>query len=289
MLRNKWGKKLEGAIGINPNLSRDEIFGHLNDTRQELLKQIGLEFNEFGDVVVGHVVIEKYISLFLPQPGTQSLINTPNNCLILMDYTDGFPWLKWSRHFTGETSVRVKLIEPYNLLSTVLTVALWFGNNDYETTKKCGRAVYKQLKELKTVKHPLTGQEIKIIRRTCGNGKERRLSTGSSSAKSTYPIPEAPEHQSHKIVCPVPVWTVSDAESCQKKIETELCRKAPTKEKRREFPKQNLGNTGRKNLNGAPLSEYYPGTAHLRFRSAEMICLRIVKIAAGKTCLFKLL
>ena len=40
-----------------------------------------------------------------------------------MDYTDGFPWLKWPRHFTGETNVRVKLIEPYNLLSTVLAVA----------------------------------------------------------------------------------------------------------------------------------------------------------------------
>ena len=125
VLRNKWGKKLEGAIGINPILSKDEIFGHLNDTRQELLKQIGLEFNEFGEVVVDHVDIEKYISMLLIQPGTQSVINTPNNCLILMDYTDGFPWLKWSRHFTGETSVRVTLIEPYNFLSTVLTVALW--------------------------------------------------------------------------------------------------------------------------------------------------------------------
>ena len=173
-------EKLEGAIGINPILSKDEIFGHLNDTRQELLKQIGLEFNEFGEVVVRHVDIEKYISMFLIQPGTQSVINTPNNCLILMDYTDGFPWLKWSRHFTGETSVRVKLIEPYNLLSTVLTVALWLGNDDYETTKKCGHAVYKHLKELKTIQHPLTEQEIKIIIRTCGDGKERRLSTGCS-------------------------------------------------------------------------------------------------------------
>ena len=292
VLRNKWGKKLEGAIGINPILSKDEIFGHLNDTRQELLKQIGLEFNEFGEVVGGHVDIEKYISLFLTQPGTQSVINTPNNCLIVMDYTDGFPWLKWSRHFKRETSVRVKLIEPYNLLSTVLTVALWLGNDDYETTKRCGHAVYKQLKELKTIKHPLTGQEIKIIRRTCGDGKERRLSTASSSAKSTYPIPEAPEHQSQlgnmKIICPEPVWTVSDAESCQKKFETELCGKAPTKEKRREFAKQNLGNTGRKNLNGTPLSEYYPGTAHLSFRSVETLCLRIAKIAAGKMSLFKL-
>ena len=79
VLRNKWGKKLEGAIGINPILSKDEIFGHLNDTRQELLKQIGVEFNEFGEVVVGHVDTEKYISMFLTQPGTESVINTPNN------------------------------------------------------------------------------------------------------------------------------------------------------------------------------------------------------------------
>jgi len=68
-----------------------------------------------------------------------------------MDYTDGFPWLKWSRHLTGETSVRVKLAEPHNLLSTVLTGALWLWNDDYETTRKCGQAFYKQLKELKTI------------------------------------------------------------------------------------------------------------------------------------------
>ena len=74
----------------------------------------------------------------------------------------------------------------------------------------------------------------------------------------------------------------------RKKFETQLCGKAPTKEKRREFAKQNLGNTGRKNLNGTPLSEYYPGTAHLGFRSAETLCLRIAKIAAGKMSLFKL-
>ena len=107
--------------------------------------------------------------------------------------------------------------------------------------------------------------------------KERRISTGNSSAKSTYPIPEAPKKQSQL-----------DAESYHKKFEAELCGKAPTKEKHREFAKQNLGNTGRKNLNCIPLSEYYPGTANLEFRSAETLCLRIAKIAAGKICLFKL-
>ena len=74
----------------------------------------------------------------------------------------------------------------------------------------------------------------------------------------------------------------------RKKFETELCGEPPTKEKHREFAKQNLGNSGRKNLSGKHLSEYYPGSAHLGFWSAEMLCLRIAKIAAGKMCLFKL-
>ena len=75
----------------------------------------------------------------------------------------------------------------------------------------------------------------------------------------------------------------------RKKFETKLCGKAPTKENHREFAKQNLGNTGHKNLNGTPLSEYYHGTAHLGFQSAETLCLRITKIATGEMCLFKLL
>ena len=65
------GEKLEGPIGINPILSKDEIFGHLNDTCQEYRnKLVLLEFNEFGEVFLGHVDIEKYISLFPTQPGT---------------------------------------------------------------------------------------------------------------------------------------------------------------------------------------------------------------------------
>ena len=148
------------ANGINPILSKEKIFGKLNDQRQELLTKIGLEFNVFGELVVGHVDVEKYITLFLSQRGTQSAINMPHNNMIIMDYTDGFPWLKWSRHFTGETSVRIKIIEPYNLMSTDLTVALWLGNDDFDTVKKCTEPVFKQLRDLQSVVHPLYGKEI---------------------------------------------------------------------------------------------------------------------------------
>ena len=114
-----------------------------------MLEKIGLTFIGFGEVVVGYVDIEKYITLFISQSGVQSAITAPNSSIIIMDYTDGFPWLKWSRHFTGDTSVRVKIIEPYNLLSTVLAVALWLGNDDYDTVEKCAGAVYEQLKNSK--------------------------------------------------------------------------------------------------------------------------------------------
>ena len=171
ILRNKWGRTIDCI------LSKDETFDKLNDTRQELLEKIGLTFNELGEVVVGYVDIEKYLTLFISQSGVQSAITAPNSSIIIMDYIDSFPWLKWSHHFTGEISVRVKIIEPYNLLSTVLTVSLWLGNDDYDTVKECAGAV-----------HELSG-------------------------------------------------------------------KAPSKEKHRKFAKQNLGNTGCKNICGTPLSE----------------------------------
>ena len=46
--------------------------------------------------------------------------------------------------------------------------------------------VFDQLKELKSIKHPLSGKEIKIVRRSCGDGKERKSLTGNYSKKSTY-------------------------------------------------------------------------------------------------------
>ena len=209
ILRNKWGKVLESVIGVSPILPKEQIFEKLNANQKKLSERIGLTFNSVGEVVVGFIDVEKYITLFLCQPGVQGAINTPRNLIIVYDYTDAFPWLKWSRHFFGETSVRIKLVEPYNLLSTVLTAALWLGSDDYDTVRQCGEPMYKQLQNLKSIKHPGTGEEIVIHRRSRVDGKERRTSNGSSSAKSRYPIPEDPEHQSQlgnmKIRCPRPV------------------------------------------------------------------------------------
>lgn len=63
--------------------------------------------------------------------------------MIIMDYIDGFLWFKWFCYFIGEISVRIKIIELYNLMSIVLIVVFWLGNDDYDTVKKCIELVFK--------------------------------------------------------------------------------------------------------------------------------------------------
>ena len=84
-----------------------------------------------------------------------------------------------------------------------------------------------------------------------------------------------------KLICPQPVWTVEETVVMEKQFQNTLNGKAPTKQKRREFAKQNLGNMGRHNICETPLADFYPGTAHLGFRTAETLCLRIARIASG--------
>lgn len=73
-------------------------------------------------------------------------------------------------------------------------LALWMGSDEFTTAKICGEKVYKQLAELKEIIHPKTGQTLSVLRRTTADGKARTMSTGNSTACSSYPIPEAPEH-----------------------------------------------------------------------------------------------
>ena len=103
-------------------------------------------------------------------------------------------------------------------------------NYDYDTVKTCfgggvciTGAVFKQLKELKVTKHPRNA-----------NGKEKRSSTGSSSERSSYPIPEAQDYQSQpgdiRLVFPCLVWSIESwTEPKETKFETELRGKNPVK------------------------------------------------------------
>ena len=95
-------------------------------------------------------------------------------------------------------------------------LALWMGSDEFTTAKICGEKVYKQLAELKEIIHPKTGQILSVLRRTTADGKARRRSTGNSTACSSYPIPEAPEHIDQlgdmKVLFEKPLWSVEETD-----------------------------------------------------------------------------
>jgi len=81
-----------------------------------------------------------------------------------------------------------------------------------------------------------------------GDGKERRLSTGSSSAKSTYPIPEAPEHQiqlgNMKIICQNHFGQFQMQRVARKKLRLNCVEKPPPKKSTESLPNKILGTLG---------------------------------------------
>ena len=93
------------------------------------------------------------------------------------------------------------------------------GGDDYDTVKVCGDNVYQQLKSLKEIVHPTTGQKLTVLRRTTADGKARRASTGSSTACSAFPIPEAPEHIDQlgdmKLLFVQPTWSLEETENAR--------------------------------------------------------------------------
>ena len=120
--------------------------------------------------------------------------------------------LQWSKFFTGETAIRVKLVELHNLSSSIVTVCSWLGLDNYSPVSNLGRETPQQLSSLKSVYHPILKKNLEVI--VCGvaDGCQQRSFTGSSSASSCYLIPESPEHQKQlgdmRVICNEPVWKV---------------------------------------------------------------------------------
>ena len=95
--------------------------------------------------------------------------------------------MQWSKFFTGETAIRVKLVEPHNLLSSIVTVCSWLGPDNYNHVSNLGQETLQQLSSLKSVYHPILKKNIEVIVRGVADGCPRRSITGSSSASSCYP------------------------------------------------------------------------------------------------------
>lgn len=285
ILRNTWGKKISEVLGFNIFPPKDNIVRCLNAKKEKLSEQVGLKFEEKSNgIVVATVNVQKYLEFLLSRPGMQGAINFPEGSMIIYQFTDLAPWLRWSRFSTGITSSRIKVVDPYNLHSLVITCGAYLGQDDYATLSNCFKGLYDQIQTLNEV-NPFNTTPILIHKRAIADGKQRRIDTGNSSAKSTYPICDAPEHNTQlgdmSLCSKGPVWSVEDAKELSIQYQVWLKGRVDNKQNRREFAKTHLGNVGRQNLVGCDLADYYIGGLHLAMRSVESICNRIGQCATG--------
>lgn len=239
VVRNQLGKELEAILGVNIMVAKDDMTEELKEQKESLQESLSLKFNEYNGVIAAYTDVKKTIEWLLSKETLQNTILVPNGKLILYHYIDAFPWMQWSKFFNGETAIRLKLVEPHNLLSSIVTVCSWLGPDDYQHASNLGKETIKQLSELKTVYHPLLGEHVEIVVRAVADGCQRRSITGSSSASSTYPIPEAPEHQKQlgdmTITCKQPIWTVSMTETAEEDFKNWLGKRVDNAENRQLF------------------------------------------------------
>ena len=83
----------------------------------------------------------------------------PKGKIIVYHYIDAFSW----NLFNGEKEIRVKLVEPHNLLSSIVTVCSWIRPDDYDNVSNLGRETLQQLSSLKSVYHTLLKKNIEVI------------------------------------------------------------------------------------------------------------------------------
>lgn len=286
ILRNKWGRTIAEVLGINIFPPKDDVVKCLRAKKEELADQVGLNFEEKSNgIVVATVNVAKYLEYLLSRPGIQNAITFPKKAMIIYQFTDLAPWLKWSRFSNAITTSRIKVVDPYNLQSLIITCGAYLGQDDYETLSLCFKGLYDQILDTDAVELPHEEEPIKMHVRSTADGKQRRLDTGNSTAKSTYPICDAPEHCKQlgdmTLVSSGPEWTVQDTKELATRYRVWLNGKTDNAQNRREFAKLNLGNMGRENLTGVDMKDYFIGGVHLAFRSAETISGRIGQCATG--------
>lgn len=135
---------------------------------------------------------------------------------------------------TGQQYLGIRHVHPgfatsLALFLCFLTRVWWVLSCNLEwvgmtvTIKIWGEKVYQQLKSLKEIEHPITGQKLTVLSRTA-DGKARLTGTGSSTACFAFPIPEAPEHidqlSDMKLLFVQPTWSLEETGKARWKIQS---------------------------------------------------------------------
>ena len=193
VLRNVWGKDLANILGIKIIPPQKVILSQVHSRREEMLQAAGVHFNETDSLVYATVNIQKYLEYLLSQPMFDMHSLTPKNKLIVYKYTDLAPFLRWSWHYNGLTTTRLKVVDTNNLQSLIITTGAYLGEDTYENMRL---AFLNANEELANLKHVwINSEKYELLVRGNADGKQRRLEVGNSTAMSSTPQVEAPEHR----------------------------------------------------------------------------------------------
>ena len=279
IVRNQIGSRFSKICGHPIFTSRDKVFQKIISVQEEIKEKLSLQFcneNE-NSTIAAYIDVRKSLSWFLDQPHVKELVNLDSGTIVTYVYTDAFPWMLWSRFFHGETAIRMKIVEKSNSLDTIMTLGSWLGPDDHLHTSTLGKFVYEQLQDLKEVNVPSIGK-VNVLVRGCADRSGRRSSSGVSTARSSYPIEEAPEHLSQlgdmSIYCHEPLWTVENTKDTEKNYVKWLNGKKDTNENRRQFSQKSLGRFA-SNAIMMDMKDFYSGITHKVCRVAESIALRV--------------
>ena len=72
---------------------------------RKLKADLGLAFAEWNEIVVGYTDIKKSLEWLAGCKSLADSIKLSTGKMVIFFYVDLFPWLQWSRFFTGETTV----------------------------------------------------------------------------------------------------------------------------------------------------------------------------------------
>ena len=140
ILRNSVGKQIENITGCNPFVPRKVMEDDLKEKSKDL--KSCLEFAEYNGTVIGFTNLQKALEWILRKKSMRNVIKTPKDSILIYFYVDLFPWLSWSRFFTGETKIRMKVLESTNTLSAVPTVGAWLGPDTHDFVSNLGKFVF---------------------------------------------------------------------------------------------------------------------------------------------------
>ena len=239
IVRNQLGKELAQVFGVNIMVPKDDMCEKLKEQKEALQESLSLTFTEHNGVVAAYTNVRNTVEWQLSKNTLQETIMVPKEKLIVYHYIDTFPWMQWSKFFTGESAIRVKLVEPHNLLSSIVTVCSWLGPDNYNHVSNLGQETLQQLSSLKSVYHPILKKNIEVIVHGVPDGCQQRSITGSFSASSCYPIPESPGHKKQlgdmRVICNEPVWKVEMTEKGEEQYKTWLGKRVDNTENRLLF------------------------------------------------------